>query len=67
MSGVSLEVIYKKLVDIERRISRIEAILLEIKLPKKYLRFLDELYRDAKEGKDLIPIEEVEKIVGSED
>lgn len=67
MSEVSLEAIYEKLVDLEKRISRIEAVLLEVKLPKKYLHFLDKLYKDIKEGKNLVPLDEVERIVNSKD
>jgi len=47
-SQVSIEMIYQKLVDPEKRISRIEMPLFEVKLPKRYL---DKLWEDAKKGK----------------
>ena len=66
-SQVSIEMIYQKLIDLEKRISRIEMLLFEVKLPKKYLIYLDKLCEDARKGKNLVPLEEIEKVVLSED
>ena len=50
-SQVSIEMIYQKLIDLEKRISGIEMLLFEVKLPKKYLGYLDKLCEDAKRGR----------------